>query len=162
MGALCNQCTWGLVYLDFGGWYGHGPVFLSVTCMCVCVCVLRACSLVVFGFVRVRFLFFCGHNRRAWLKAVEAEPRAIWIVKPPASSCGRGIRVINKASVASVSKSKKGLVQVKFGCLKSTTSLLPACLGSTVCRVLERHRPLFDSTVRQWVRPPKPSRRPGF
>lgn len=48
------------------------------------------------------------------MKAVEAEPRAIWIVKPPASSCGRGIRVINKASVASVSKSKKGLVQVRF------------------------------------------------
>ncbi|CAN0539377.1 unnamed protein product, partial [Ectocarpus sp. 12 AP-2014] len=30
---------------------------------------------------------------------------------PPASSCGRGIRVINKGGVGGVSKSKKGLVQ---------------------------------------------------
>ncbi|CAN0262815.1 unnamed protein product [Ectocarpus sp. 6 AP-2014] len=55
--------------------------------------------------------FVLPGDRRAWLKAVEAEPRAIWIVKPPASSCGRGIRVINKGGVGGVSKSKKGLVQ---------------------------------------------------
>lgn len=51
-------------------------------------------------------------ERRAWLKAVEAEPRAIWIVKPPASSCGRGIRLVTRATVGSVSKAKKCLVQV--------------------------------------------------
>lgn len=45
---------------------------------------------------------------------MEAEPKAIWIVKPPASSCGRGIRVINKGGVGSVSKTKKGLVQVRL------------------------------------------------
>lgn len=50
--------------------------------------------------------------RRAWLKAIEEEPKAIWIVKPPASSCGRGIRVISRSGVGSVSKSKKCLVQV--------------------------------------------------
>ena len=83
------------------------------------VCASHACSP-----ARAEIVCVCVHvlprllgrdNRRAWLKAVEAEPRAIWIVKPPASSCGRGIRVINKASVASVSKSKKGLVQVRLG-----------------------------------------------
>lgn len=54
-------------------------------------------------------------TRRAWLKAIEAEPKAIWIVKPPASSCGRGIRVINKATASTVSKTKKCLVQVSNG-----------------------------------------------
>ncbi|CAM9488701.1 unnamed protein product, partial [Hapterophycus canaliculatus] len=58
--------------------------------------------------------FVLPADRRAWLKAVEAEPKAIWIVKPPASSCGRGIRVINKGSVGSVSKTKKGLVQQRY------------------------------------------------
>eukprot|EP00904_Undaria_pinnatifida_P002209 jgi/Undpi1/1198/HiC_scaffold_104.g14112.m1 len=55
--------------------------------------------------------FILPADRRAWLKAVEEEPKAIWIVKPPASSCGRGIRVINRSAVGSVSKSKKCLVQ---------------------------------------------------
>lgn len=47
------------------------------------------------------------------MKAVEADPKAIWIVKPPASSCGRGIRVISKATAGRVSKSRKCLVQVR-------------------------------------------------
>lgn len=54
-------------------------------------------------------------RRRAWLKAVEAEPKAIWILKPPASSCGRGIRLVTRATAGSVSKSKKCLVQVWMG-----------------------------------------------
>lgn len=65
-----------------------------------------------------RILDLPSCRRRAWLKAVDTEPKAIWIVKPPASSCGRGIRVINKASSVKVSKSKKCLVQV--GSLYST------------------------------------------
>ncbi|CAM9806442.1 unnamed protein product, partial [Laminaria digitata] len=66
--------------------------------------------------------FILPGDRRAWLKSVEEEPKAIWIVKPPASSCGRGIRVISRSGVGSVSKSKKCLVQVGRA-LRSRTSI---------------------------------------
>ncbi|CAM9316298.1 unnamed protein product, partial [Choristocarpus tenellus] len=51
--------------------------------------------------------FILPADRRSWLKAAEADPKVIWIVKPPASSCGRGIRVVSKANTSSVNKSKK-------------------------------------------------------
>ncbi|CAM9199248.1 unnamed protein product [Chrysoparadoxa australica] len=50
-------------------------------------------------------------DKRQWLKAADADPRALWITKPPASSCGRGIKIVPRGGASNVKGSKKAIVQ---------------------------------------------------
>ena len=56
-----------------------------------------------------------GYNTPAELKVFEAraklEKGAIWIVKPPASSCGRGVRLITSKDVSQLPTDRKLVVQ---------------------------------------------------
>lgn len=60
--------------------------------------------------------FVLPSHRKFWDVAREQEPKALWIWKPPNSSCGRGIRVIPSSgygaakSLAQIER-KKGVVQ---------------------------------------------------
>ena len=47
----------------------------------------------------------------SWSRSAAASPRNIYIIKPSASSCGRGIRLIHKNNLASVPKDKPCVVQ---------------------------------------------------
>jgi tubulin polyglutamylase TTLL4 len=53
--------------------------------------------------------YLLPRERRAWLRACDADPGAMWILKPPASSCGRGVRLLRKGQP--VPRGKKCILQ---------------------------------------------------
>lgn len=74
-----------------------------------------------------------ANRRKAWLRAVEADHKAIWILKPPANSCGRGIRVFNRAAAGTIRKSKKCVVQVSARTAKWNACRCRAASG--MCKI---------------------------
>lgn len=50
-------------------------------------------------------------QKDAFLRAVAREPKALWILKPPASACGRGIRVIHSNNLKTIPANKKRIIQ---------------------------------------------------
>lgn len=49
-------------------------------------------------------------DRKLWEQKVKAE-RSIWILKPRASSCGRGIRLVHRDNIDTIPAGKKAVVQ---------------------------------------------------
>ncbi|KAF0683455.1 Aste57867_24489 [Aphanomyces stellatus] len=66
---------------------------------------------VAYSFVPDGFLLPAQKDAFERLLDREAEPASLWIVKPPASACGRGIKVIQASQVDSLKKTKKLVVQ---------------------------------------------------
>ena len=67
-----------------------------------------------FGSTSFSFLpegFSLPDQKEAFLRAVQHDTKCLWILKPPASSCGRGIRVITTSNVESIPKQKKRIIQ---------------------------------------------------
>ncbi|CAM9545820.1 unnamed protein product, partial [Phaeothamnion confervicola] len=53
--------------------------------------------------------FLLPDQRKLWARAVETDPRALWISKPPASSCGRGVRVLPRGAGVGAATSNSAL-----------------------------------------------------